>query len=813
MEFARIQSASGLSTLRLCGFSRLVFVALAIWALFVANPIRAYSQTLPKLSATSGTEQTAKEADPFDAKPIDDLVNACEQELGRARDALDQAQKSEQKGTARQLGATDEEITERTMLLQDIVVSLEQRLKVLRRIKTIRDNVAALERERSSWDGFTDTSVITIDFVDSLRDTMEIRRQDLRAAKAELALAEKKVPGLRVARSDAERGLLKQKEALERNTDPAQKPILEWRAELASLRVYKATVELDQALAEQRAAKESEQFYSQTIEFLQTQLQVANQLAPISSETLQAKMDSLAAMRAQTEKELERARKAQMATAAALEEIRAKLATLQNAGDSEEVRAQQALLKPLEAEREALADTARTRVDVHELVLTLIGLQETLWKQRFDMRMALMGDIGKRSDALDRAKNLIEATRGKLIQPRLDLETNASRTRALISAAEERLSLLADDAPEKGQISRMLESYYERGEICRLGLQRVGDVERLLDRWENENEQYASSRTWLERLYAAMRDVRLWGGRVWELELLRVGDAVISIDKVVKVLAIILVGAFFSRRIALRIRRVALAKLRIEESVAVPIEVGVFYTLIVLTVLFALSVVHIPLTVFAYLGGALAIGVGFGAQNLIGNFISGIIMLLERPIKIGDIVEVDGVFGIVRKIGARCSHLRRFDGIDMLVPNSSFLEKNVVNWTLSDRKVRFSISVGVAYGSPTREVERLILQAAEEHPRVLAEPAPVVVFENFADNALVFVCYFWIELFREVDSRTVCSDLRHRVNELLHAANITIAFPQRDVHLDVQRPVRVALVQVEDGQAPHGDSSEETPNR
>ena len=811
MEFVYPQSSSA-SRRRV--LMRRILVMLTIGAFFIiAISPQAYCQTLPKLSASPRTEQAPKDTDPFDTSSIDDLVGSCEQELQRARDDLERVRRSEQEGTARQLGASDEEIAERTMLLQDIVVSLEQRLKVLRRIKTIRQNVEALARERSAWDGFKDTAAVTIDFVDSLRDTMEIRRQDLRAAKAESALADKKIPALRAAQSDAERDLLKQKETLARNTDPAQKPILEWRQELASIRVYKATVELDQALAEQHAAKEAEQFHSQAIEFLQTQLQVANQLAPISSETLQAKLESLAAMRAQTEKELERARKAQTTAATALEEVRAKLAALQNAGESDEVRAQQALLKPLEEEREALAETARTRVDVHELVLTLIGMQETLWKQRFDMRMALMGDVGKRADALDRAKNLIEATRGKLTQPRLDLEANAYRTRALISAAEERLSLLADDSPERGQVSRMLESYYERGEICRLGLQRIGDVDRLLDRWENENEQYASSRSWLERVYAAARDVRLWGGRIWGLELLRVGDTVISIDKVLTVLVIVLVGVFVSRRIALRIRRLALAKLRIEESVAVPIEVGMFYTLIMLTVLFALSVVHIPLTVFAYLGGALAIGVGFGAQNLIGNFISGIIMLLERPIKIGDIVEVDGVFGIVRKIGARCSHLRRFDGIDMLVPNSSFLEKNVVNWTLSDRKVRFSISVGVAYGSPTRDVERLILQAAQEHPRVLTEPAPVVVFENFADNALVFVCYFWIELIREVDSRIVCSDLRHRVGELLQAANITIAFPQRDVHLDVQHPVRVALVQAEEGHTANRGTSEETPSR
>jgi len=106
--------------------------------------------------------------------------------------------------------------------------------------------------------------------------------------------------------------------------------------------------------------------------------------------------------------------------------------------------------------------------------------------------------------------------------------------------------------------------------------------------------------------------------------------------------------------------------------------------------------VKIPLTVFTFMGGALAIGIGFGAKNLINNFISGIILLLERPIKVGDIVEIEGTRGEVVRIGGRCSQIRRYDGIDILVPNSSLLEKDVVNWTLSDKLLRMKVSVGAA---------------------------------------------------------------------------------------------------------------------
>jgi potassium efflux system protein len=212
-------------------------------------------------------------------------------------------------------------------------------------------------------------------------------------------------------------------------------------------------------------------------------------------------------------------------------------------------------------------------------------------------------------------------------------------------------------------------------------------------------------------------------------------------------------------------------------------------------VLFAVSSVQIPLTAFAFLGGALAIGAGFGAQNLINNFISGVILLLERPIKLGDIVDIEGVRGRVMRVGLRCSIVRRFDGIDMLIPNSSFLEKNVTNWTLSDPYLRFTVTVGVAYGSPTEKVKALLEQAVREHEKIRKFPEPLVVFEEFGESSLDFTVFFWIAVSREADYRVVASDLRFRIDQLLREAGITIAFPQRDVHLDGMSPLQVEIVE------------------
>lgn len=170
------------------------------------------------------------------------------------------------------------------------------------------------------------------------------------------------------------------------------------------------------------------------------------------------------------------------------------------------------------------------------------------------------------------------------------------------------------------------------------------------------------------------------------------------------------------------------------------------------------------------------------------------ILLFDRSIRVGDIVEVDGQGGLVTDIGMRNSRIHRFDGIDILVPNSQFIQQKVTNWTLSDLKMRYSVSVGVAHGSPTRETERTIMKAIEAHPMVLKDPAPTILFEEFGNSSLVFTGFFWMELISNRDNRIAVSEIRHAINELLEQAGIVISFPQRDVHLDSSKPLEVKVL-------------------
>ncbi|GAB4382719.1 MAG: hypothetical protein Kow0022_00860 [Phycisphaerales bacterium] len=281
---------------------------------------------------------------------------------------------------------------------------------------------------------------------------------------------------------------------------------------------------------------------------------------------------------------------------------------------------------------------------------------------------------------------------------------------------------------------------------------------------------------------------------VWQAELFVVQERSITVGKLTMGLVLLVAGLWIARAAARTLGRTILPRLGLDEGAAAAIEAILFYVLLVTIALFALRMINIPLTVFTVLGGGIAIGIGFGSQNLMNNFISGLILLAERPIRVGDLIEVGELHGIVQHIGARSTRVLTPNNIDIIVPNSSFLESNVTNWTLTEDRVRTSVRVGVAYGSPTREVIKLMRKAAEDHGKVLDKPAPIVLFEEFGDNALIFELIFWIRMKRMLDRRMIESDLRLRINELFKDAHITVAFPQRDVHLDTLTPLAVKVM-------------------
>lgn len=207
----------------------------------------------------------------------------------------------------------------------------------------------------------------------------------------------------------------------------------------------------------------------------------------------------------------------------------------------------------------------------------------------------------------------------------------------------------------------------------------------------------------------------------------------------------------------------------------------IHYIVVILAFLIALPIVGFNLSALTVFAGVLGVGVGFGISNIASNFISGLIILFERPIKIGDTITVDNMDGVVEHINMRATILRTFDNERVIIPNSQFIENRVMNWSYADPKLRLDIIIGIAHGSDVKLAEQLLLQAAQEGEHVLTDPAPAVYFTEIGQSMLTLRMIFWVPDSSHILSSK--SDVNHRVNELFAEHNIEIPFPQQDLHL------------------------------
>jgi small-conductance mechanosensitive channel len=242
----------------------------------------------------------------------------------------------------------------------------------------------------------------------------------------------------------------------------------------------------------------------------------------------------------------------------------------------------------------------------------------------------------------------------------------------------------------------------------------------------------------------------------------------------------VLIGAFYAGRWARR-RMLEGVLPRFTEDAGLRNSIAslAYYVVLVLGVLLAISVAGFDLTNLAIIAGALSVGIGFGLQNVVNNFVSGLILLFERPIRVGDVIDYQGQWAEVQEIKVRSTLIQTYDRAELIVPNSELVSNTVTNWTHSSQLARIVMDIGVAYGSDTALVRDLLMQAASEHPEVYADPEPTVLFRNFGDSALEFQlrCFTHLDYYLGVPS-----DLRFRIDQLFREHGITIPFPQRDVH-------------------------------
>ena len=264
--------------------------------------------------------------------------------------------------------------------------------------------------------------------------------------------------------------------------------------------------------------------------------------------------------------------------------------------------------------------------------------------------------------------------------------------------------------------------------------------------------------------------------------LLSIGQARVSLAALALFLCAVVLVVVFARAVGSLIGTRLLARAGMDRGLQYAVGRMVYYALLVLGLMIALQTSGIEVGSVTVILGALGVGIGFGLQNIVNNFVSGLILLVERPVQVGDWIEAGGIGGRVEHIGGRSTRIVTSDNITMIIPNADLVTQHIINWSHGDPKVRFRIPVGVAYGSDIARVRQALLEVAADHPGVLPDPPPTVFFHGFGDSSLNMELAVWTRDMVQTPLR-FRSDLNFAIDAVFRRHGVQIPFPQRDLHV------------------------------
>jgi len=610
--------------------------------------------------------------------------------------------------------------------------------------------------------------------VDGLRDQLDGLKAQQSALRLTLKSIESDFEAAVAARAAADAALRRQRERATRGSSADTSSLAAAQLELTALQAQVAELELVQADANRQ----------------QVRSRVASLEEPIAQ--LSREVDRVRGQQRLGDAELKKLVQEISAEGRSLADERVKLAeqlARRQAGDTG-------------------GDTALAR-EVETLQQTLAALRElesverdkpVIWRHR---QAAL--DSG---DDLEKKRAAAAALSRGIERAQARLRSLSEQNVALASALRTQRALLrilpAGDAAQAGE-QRVLDALVAQREMHFRLRDSINRSEVLMSRSRSDlgvADRPDSLAGWAESLQSTMGG---WLGAIWNFELFSATEATqidgrvvtaeygVTVGKSIGVLMLFGIGYWASGYVSRALINLMVRRVNLPTHLARVLRRWLSSILILVVLMVVLKLARIPITAFAFLGGALAIGIGFGTQNIIKNIISGIIILFERKIRVGDVVTIGGMSGTVQTVDLRATTVRGFDGIDAIVPNSTLLENQISNWSGGSPDVRRSVVVGVSYGSDLRLAARLINECAMAHVWVLKAPAPEVLFEDFGSDSLTLRLQYWTRLGGERGGPGVDSDLRFAISDALQAAGIGIAFPQRDVHLDVPGAIRVEL--------------------
>ena len=695
--------------------------------------------------------------------------------------------------------ATQAEVGERRLQLQQLIRVYQRQIDSLLKLQALEQARAQLRLEIANWTGLSTPPPYSFLKVDEFREAVQSLKARVLALTVLNSDIEQEVDRRQALFEQSSEKLRQANERLENSSDVQEKPRLTWLRDQEALRYRLAAARVAGIETEQRVSQEELAATQQRLDFAERQMGEASQHIAFPSADQDQVRSHLEAGRRRLQAELDGAAPVLEASRKALdiatETLNRQQQTSATGADPSQLGE---LERSVELQRERL-ENADLKLQALNRLLDAVKAQEEIWELRWSV-----------ADSRDAQR--IRQAYGKIAKAQTEvkpmkefLEQRLKLTGDLIADLDSRLEDPAS-TPRIAHLEALRDLFNQREAIHRRLLRGLETTEQLLERWKQDLDDRRQQEPLSVRLQEWLAEARDRGSQVWQFELFAVQDTIevdgqevtgkrsVTVGKVATALLILIVGLWIAAWLSRLMERVAVTRAGLDASHARIARRWILFLMGVTLLITSLEMVKIPLTAFAFMGGALAIGAGFGMQNLLKNLISGLMLLLERPFRPGDLVEVGAIRGRVMDIGMRSSHIRDGNGIETLIPNSTFLEENVTNWTLSSQSVRIVVKLGIAYGSPVDKVTELLLDVAARHGLVQDKPPAQVLFDDFGSDALLFGLYVWVELKPEVDWRTVASDLRYMINKALTTNGIVMAFPQRDVHLDASRPLDIRVL-------------------